>query len=1789
MRRLPVEDFPEVSSKPSNFVDLLRTRALHQPERQIYTFLPDGDNEAAALSYGELDLHARAIAARLQAEGAAGDRVLLMYPAGLEYIAAFFGCLYAGMIAVPVYPPRPNRTLQRLESIIADAGAKFALTTDTVLSRIGTLFTEEHLLNAIRWLATDKIRDDAAIEWRQFTVDADTLAYLQYTSGSTSAPKGVMVSHANLLSNSADMDAGWQHTRDSVLVSWLPHFHDMGLIYGILQPLYKDFQAILMPPVAFLQQPARWLQTITRYKGTHSAAPNFAYELCVRKVTSEQRASIDLSSWVVAVNGAEPVRRETLERFIETFEPCGFRRRTFCPGYGLAEATLKVSATSQTDSPMFCSVRSDALAQHRVVEALPGQRDAQTFVGCGRAMLETKIAIVHPESSRRCAAGEVGEICVAGPSVAGGYWKRPAETARDFRACLSGTDETYLRTGDLGFIKDGELFVTGRLKDLIIIRGRNHYPQDIELTAEQSHPALRPGCGAAFSVEVAGAESLVVVQEIERTSHQPDFAEVCGTIRQTLAAEHELHAYVVVLIKSGSLPKTSSGKVQRHVARARFLADTLDPVAVSRLDDSANSISSTHLERESLLALEPSERQAALANYLLEQLALQLGSKNFHLDSRQPLGTLGLDSLMAVELRNRIETELHLSVSPSRLLGDGNLNELAAELLAQLATETSVCLVRSVPTQDADEERALSYGQRALWFMRELDRASAAYNIMYAARITSELDVPNLQRAWQSLINQHASLRTTYHHGDGEPVQKIHAHLSAELQEIDASNWSAQELSARLKEAGELPFALERGPCARLQLFRRTAHEHILLLSVHHIACDFWSLDILIAELRAFYMTEKTEGQVAVCATDAQYVDFVRWQAEMLGGAEGEAHWSYWQSQLSGELPVLNLPTDRPRPLTQTFCGTSQTFPLNENLVRRLRTLAQAEGTTLFTFLLAAFQVLLHRYTGQQDILVGAPTAGRSRGEFTDVVGYFVNPVTLRADLSGDPSFRVFLAQARNTVLSAMAHEDYPFPLLTQRLQPVRDPGRSPLFQVTFAWEKLQRLAERQAFNTETRGALELDTLFWSQGGAPFDLMLSILEAGELLGLNLHYNTDLFDETTIGRIATHFQTMLEGIAVQPEQRVSELPLLSETEQEQLLFGWNDTRVDFDKSVFAHQLFEAQAARTPDASALVFGDTHVTYRELNARGNRLARYLRARGVGAEVRVAVCMERTVESVVGILGVSKAGGAYVPLDPTYPKERLAFMLADARAQVLITVEGFARELPEHAAQVVCLDTDSDAINLEDSANLASDVVADNLAYVIYTSGSTGQPKGVQISHAALLNLICWHRRAFEITAADKATQLAGVGFDASVWELWPYLTLGASLHLLDDETRTSPERLMAYLLTKGITISFLPTPLAESVLALDWPEKASLRVMLTGGDKLHRYPSGAKPFALVNNYGPTENTVVATSGSVACGEESTTSPSIGRPISNAQVYLLDAHWHPVAIGTPGELYVGGASLTRGYLNRPGQTAEKLIPHPFSIEPGARLYRTGDLARYLPDGQIEFLGRLDQQVKIRGFRIELEEIESVLAAHPALQEAAVLAREDAPGDKRLVAYVVATRESSPSTDELRGYLKEKLPGYMMPSAFLFLSALPLTANGKIDRRALPVPDSSRSARNTSRISPRTPVEEVLAKIWCEVLGLERVGVEDNFFELGGHSLLMAGVVSRVRESLQLELPLRTLLEAPTVSSLAEMTEEAARTEHLDAEKIARLWLMVEQLSAADIETALLQEKLFIRENNAR
>ena len=1062
----------------------------------------------------------------------------------------------------------------------------------------------------------------------------------------------------------------------------------------------------------------------------------------------------------------------------------------------------------------------------------------------------------------------------------------------------------------------------------------------------------------------------------------------------------------------------------------------------------------------------------------------------------------------------------------------------------------------------------LSHGQQALWFLYKLAPQSWAYNTLFTAHIRSDVDTSSLRHAFQTLISRHPSLRTTYTVRDGKPLQQIHDHLEIHFEEINATTWNWDELNKHVAQEARRPFDLEQGPLLRVSLFTRSARDNILMLAIHHIASDFWSLLVLMDELRILYPAQKAGIHVSLPPLKVSYVDYVRWQTDMLAGAVGERLWSYWCDQLGGELPLLNLPTDRPRPPIQTYQGASYAFKLTDELTQMLKTLAQTEKSTLYMTLLAAFQVLLYRYTSQEDILVGSPTSGRSRREFSEIVGYFVNLVVLRADLSGNPTFKTFLRQVRQTVLSAIAHQDYPFGVLVERLQMNRDPSRSPIFQVSFALQKPQRFGEVVELfapnETGVRldlGGLSLEPFEMAQQEGQFDLTLEMVEARNSLFGVFKYNTDLFDAATIARMAGHFNTILTGIVAAPEQKLSDLPLLSAEEHQQLLFEWNHTQADYPQDVCIHQLFEAAVERTPDAIAVVFEHEQLTYRELNARANQVAHHLQALGVKQEVLVGICVERSPLMVVGLLGILKAGGAYVPLDPAYPPERLAFMLEDANATVLLTQQHLVSGLPEHQAMVVCLDGQWQSIVHQKQDNPECIVTTENLAYAIYTSGSTGKPKGVAVEHSSLLNLVFWHQQAFSVSSTERATQIANAAFDACGWELWPYLTIGACIHFADDLTRNSPQKLQDWLLEQGITISFVPTPLAQRLLALDWPAKCALHTLLIGGDKLIEHPQ-VLPFKVVNNYGPTENTVVTTSGLVplapACGV-----PTIGRPIANTQTYVLDQHLQPLPIGVVGELYIGGAGLARGYLNRPELTQEKFIPNPFvNSEVRSRksdqnsqlsipnsqfpiLYKTGDLVRYLADGDIEYLGRSDNQVKIRGFRIELGEIEAILSQHSAVQQSVVIVREDNPGNKQLVAYVVLNQSFTPSIKQLHQFLKQKLPEYMVPSVLVMQDSLPLTANGKIDRAALPPPLAH--PESPSRVAPITPIAEMLATIWTEILQIEQVGIQDNFFELGGHSLLATQLLSQVQTTLGVELPLRSVFEAPTLKELAERIEHAS------------------------------------------
>jgi amino acid adenylation domain-containing protein/non-ribosomal peptide synthase protein (TIGR01720 family) len=841
-----------------------------------------------------------------------------------------------------------------------------------------------------------------------------------------------------------------------------------------------------------------------------------------------------------------------------------------------------------------------------------------------------------------------------------------------------------------------------------------------------------------------------------------------------------------------------------------------------------------------------------------------------------------------------------------------------------------------------------------------------------------------------------------------------------------------------------------------------------------------------------------------------------------------EEQLSYWKQRLSG-LTTLQLPLDHPRPPVQSFRGAVHRFGFSKELSDALHGLSRRAGVTLFVTLLAAFNVLLYRYTGQKDIVVGSPIANRNRAEIEGIIGFFVNTLVLRTLLEDRTSFWELLRRVREVALGAYTHQDLPFERLVEELHPERDLSRTPLAQVIFALQNAP--APLLAVKDLDVQFIEMDV-----EAVRFDLELHVWETPERIEGFVTYNTDLFERATIERLVEHFRVLLAGVVADPQLPLSDLPLLRQEEQHQLLVTWNDTGFDYPRQTCFHHLFEDQAHRSPDAIAVTCDGEHLTYRELNQRANQLAHYLHTRDVGPEVRVGVCVERSLEMVVGLLGAIKAGSAYVPLDPTYPGKRLAFMLRDSRVPVVLTQSRLLDALADVDAHIVCLDADWATIERHNRETPAVDVFADNLVYAIYTSGSTGQPKSVGISHAGLVNLVSWHRRVFELTPETRASQVAGLAFDAAGWEIWPYLAAGSSVHVLQD-VRILPTALIKWLVDRAISVSFLPTPLAEVMLDERWPSDTSLRILLTGGDKLHQGPPRGLPFTLVNNYGPTEDSVVTTWTPITDAADAP--PPIGRPVFNTQVYILDSHLNPTPVGVPGELCVSGDGLARGYIDRPGLTAEKFIPHPFGAEPGTRLYRTGDLARYRPDGNVEFLGRVDQQVKIRGYRIETGEIESMLDQHPSVQKSIILACEGPAGKPQLAAYVVPVGAHSPTADDLCRFLKQDLPDSMIPASFTQLETLPLTPNGKVDRRALPAPDWGELGAARAFVAPRTSAERTLADIWSELLKLETISVHDNFFELGGDSILSIQAISRANQA-GLRLTPKDLFQRQTIHELA-------------------------------------------------
>ena len=1074
------------------------------------------------------------------------------------------------------------------------------------------------------------------------------------------------------------------------------------------------------------------------------------------------------------------------------------------------------------------------------------------------------------------------------------------------------------------------------------------------------------------------------------------------------------------------------------------------------------------------------------------------------------------------------------------------ISELSPEkraIFEQLLNRSQGAETAIRPRDRQQDPPPLSFAQEQLWFLEQLAPGNWFYNETSALQLGFAVDLNALEWAVNEVVRRHEALRTTFVVVHGEPVQIITPELKLPIAVIDLRKLPKAERDAEARrvaaEDAQTPFDLAVSPLMRVTLLRFTDAESLLLLTMHHIVFDGWSFTILLRELSEFYEARTAGRAPNLTPLPIQYADYAVWQRKYLRGEVLESKLVYWRKQLA-DLPVLQLALDRPRPPVQRFQGARQQISISKQLCSEARALSLKEGLTLFMTLLTVFKALLGRYSGQEDLVVGVPMANRHRVEIEGLIGFFVNTLVMRTDISGDPTFREALGRVRKVALEAYEHQDLPFEKLVEDLHPQRDLSRNPLFQVTFQIYGSNTSADGESASIEDAPPsfdVESQT-------AKFDLRCDLSEtAGGALSGFLEYDTELFDRETIARMAKHFEVLLRSAITDPDRRLSQLEMLTSDEKRQLLVDWNQTATEYPRERCIHQLFEAQAERTPGSVALVSDGISWTYAEVNAQANRLAHYLRRLGVGAESLVGISSERSAEIIVGLLAILKAGGAYLPLDLDDPRERLAFLTADAGVKVILTKDRQLFHLAERGIAVIPLSLEGDTLAAMPAHNPANCVQPQNLAYVMYTSGSTGKPKGVCVPHGAVVRLVC-NMNYLQVTAEDVFLHFAPLAFDASTFEIWGALLNGARLVVFPPYVPSLEE--LGQAVKAGVTVLWLTSALFHRMVDGQLENLGGLRHLLAGGDVLsaahvRKVLESLPELTLTNGYGPTENTTFTCTYSMRGPGSFGGAFPIGRPISNTSVYVLDPHGNPVPIGVPGELHAGGDGLARGYLNLKELTAQKFVPDPFSTQAGARLYRTGDLVRYRRDGVLEFLGRVDHQLKIRGFRVEPEEIEAVLRDHPAVVDAVCMPWEETPVDKRLVAYA-ATDGQQVSVNDLRRFLQERLPEYMVPASIIQLAELPMTQNGKVDRKALPAPDHRRPELDSGYVAPRTETERTITALWQEVLAVEKVGVNDNFFDLGGHSLYVVLLHNRMKETFQKDLSIVDLFRYPTVGSLAKL-----------------------------------------------
>lgn len=1679
----------------ATLVDVLESLAGNQSSELAYEFIDDYHQTTDTITYSELAQKAKAIAAALWQNGInTGERALLIYPPGLDLIAAYFGCLYAGVIAIPVYPPQNSKQIHKLEHILKDADPKVCLSSSSFAQKfpqLQALFT--YFQSAVM---TDTVAEKCADLWHYPEITGNSLAFLQYTSGSTSQPKGVMVSHKNLITNIEYLFDGSDYKNIDHMVCWLPPYHDMGLISGILLPLRRGKPAHLMSPLSFLANPFLWLKTISKYDNVIAGAPNFAFDYCVRKITEEQKLEIDLSGWHTAYNGAEPIRISTLNEFCRCFASCGFREEAFMLCYGLAETTLIVSSYRQYPKDPYFAVDKNAY-KNKLIKATSEANNSVKLVNCGKNY--PKVRIVNPETFFPCPEDCIGEIWVQGDTVCLGYWNQPELSENHFKAQIKNEEDDtgYLRTGDLGFFHNNQLYISGRMKDIIIIHGHNYYPQDIELVVDSAHSGIRKGCSIAFSVERNNTEQLVIVCE-SKANNEEMWLKLVDAICKALAEEFELVPCSIVFIPEKTIPKTTSGKVQRQPCKKSLLDKTL---ALDYMWISPQFDENERCPNENITLEKPED----YCCWILSWISKHIHQPQEQLNADKPWIEYGLDSIAIIQLIHDLSEQTSLFIEPI-LAWDYQTPATLANYLSNQQSQGALRHFAGANISKAQIYR-LSPGQERLWFIQKLSPVQTFFNIGCAFAFNGfEINEQLLQKAVNAVIQRHQVLRTTIAMVAGKPVPFIEPGADNSLQILKVN--PELSLTELFRKETMKPYDLSRGNLIRFSLIKSGEKTAYFLVSAHHIISDAWSLAIVMREIIALYENEFYFNNYPA----KQYYDFSDWQHQQLHADEFKDTLQFWLENLKDAPTLLPLCFDKPRG-TKVAKIKSFSYKLDSNLSGKIISFCQNERITPFLLFFTTYQLLLAHYSNQQDLIIGIPVSNRSLPGTKDVVGFFVNTLPVRAKVSYQQTVKQLIAANQEIIKECYRHQSVPLSSLISALNIERDIAYEPLFQVLFVMQN--------NLPVKVQGEELLAELLWTETGQlPYDLTLEVIPTPKeqtIYQLSFKYNEHLFYEKTITAMMEQFVYLLEGLIQNREDKAWNVPLLTPARQYQIIEEFNNTACNYPLPKTIHALFEEQVRKTPTATALMVDEEEISFQELNERANQMAHYLLEKtkpGI-----IALSQPRSIGLVISFLAVLKSGSSYLYLDKELPEKVRHAILADCQPSMVL--EGYRAQDYQHYP-----------LN-----NPALNILENDLAYVIYTSGTTGEPKGVPIEHGQIADHLHWYLHT--PVNVRNFLHLFSFNFDGGVVALWWPLLKGGKVILFSQ----LKESLLHQSVQKSITALHLTPSLMRIVLPFAEAFPAIEDIILAGeAFDVHLLRQIQRSFIhpqlrIWNLYGVSECAVISCYHQIN-GYELTTVP-IGRPISNTQCYVVDAQNLPVPIGVPGELCIGGKGVGRGYLHKPEHTECKFITLDWPNKNGLRVYKTGDWVRWNYDGELEFYHRIDNQIKLRGYRIELGAIETALLKNPDVSEAVVRVI-----DERLIAYLVLQDKNSYSLDDIKKELQSFVPKYMLPEAYVIIDKIPLTQNGKIDSKKL-----QEFQIEYSPIYEQKSISELenkLIDIMAETLKIDKsvMSNDSDFFEVGGDSILSIHFIMLCNQQ-NIDISLNELYRGKCIKNIARIYEE--------------------------------------------